>query len=148
MNEVEALDFVMTVTEAAERWGKADRTLRQACAGYKGAPPRFVKGEFRQSNKTWLVTIAAMTRVFGEEPEVIKKMNTVMEQSEALDFVMIASEAAELWGKSDITIRQACSGYKKAPPRFKEGEFRQSGKTWLVTRADMARVFGDEPGKG
>ena len=71
-----------------------------------------------------------------------------MNEVEALDFVMTASEAAELWGKSDITIRQACSGYKKAPPRFKEGEFRQSGKTWLVTRAGMARVFGDEPGKG
>ena len=47
VDEAEALDFVMTVTEAAERWDKGDRTVRQACTGYKGAPPRFVEGEFR-----------------------------------------------------------------------------------------------------
>ena len=69
MDEAEALDFVMTVTEAAERWDKGDRTVRQACTGYKGAPPRFVDGEFRQSGKTWLVTKAGMIRVFGEEPK-------------------------------------------------------------------------------
>lgn len=71
-----------------------------------------------------------------------------MEQSEALQFVMTAAEAAERWGKSDITIRQACSGYKKAPPRFKEGEFRQSGKVWLVTIEGMTRVFGPEKQEG
>lgn len=28
--------------------------------------------------------------------------------------VMTASEAAERWNKANITVRQACSGYKKA----------------------------------
>lgn len=64
---------------------------------------------------------------------------------EALGIVMTASEAAERWGKSDITIRQACTGYVKAPPRFKEGEFRRSGKVWLITVDGMTRVFGPEP---
>lgn len=68
-----------------------------------------------------------------------------MNEAEALDFVMTAAEAAERWGKPDITVRQACTGQKGYPPRFKEGEFRQSGKTWLITRAGMTRVFGDEP---
>lgn len=63
------LQAVMTATEAAERWGKADRTVRQACTGYKGAPPRFKEGEFRQSGKVWLITVEGMTRVFGPEPE-------------------------------------------------------------------------------
>ena len=64
---------------------------------------------------------------------------------EALGIVMTASEAAERWGKSDITIRHACTGYVKVPPRFKEGEFRRSGKVWLITVDGMTRVFGPEP---
>ena len=61
-----------------------------------------------------------------------------------LQDIMTAKEAAERWGKAEITIRQACSGYKKAPPRFKEDEFRKSGATWLITRQGMERVFGEE----
>lgn len=59
--------------------------------------------------------------------------------------VMTATEAAERWGIAKVTVRQACSGYKKAPPRFTTEETRQSGSTWLVTVAGMTRVFGDEP---
>ena len=68
-----------------------------------------------------------------------------MEGKEILQAVMTPAEAAERWGKSDVTVRQACTGYKKALPRFKEGEFRQSGKVWLVTVEGMTRVFGEEP---
>ncbi|MCR5756391.1 MAG: hypothetical protein K6F95_00575, partial [Selenomonas sp.] len=39
----------------------------------------------------------------------------------------------------------ACTGYKKAAPRFKDGEIRQSGSTWLITVEGMIRVFGPEP---
>ncbi len=68
-----------------------------------------------------------------------------MDGNEILHSVMTTAEAAERWGKADITVRQACTGYKKAPPRFKEGEIRQSGKTWLITVEGMTRVFGEEP---
>lgn len=68
-----------------------------------------------------------------------------MEGKEALAEVMTASEAAMRWGKADITIRQACTGYAKSPPRFREGEFRRSGKVWLITVSGMTRVFGEEP---
>ena len=57
---------------------------------------------------------------------------------------MTVAEAAALWGKSVVTVRQACTGYKKAAPRFRENEARQSGATWLVTRDGMTRVFGPE----
>ena len=69
MIEVSALEEVMTVTEAAKRWGKAVITVRQACTGYKKAPARFQTNEARQSGSTWLITIDGMTRVFGDEPE-------------------------------------------------------------------------------
>ena len=49
-----------------------------------------------------------------------------------IDEVMTTAEAAERWGISAITVKQACSGQKGLPPRFKEGEeFRKSGRTWL-----------------
>lgn len=57
--------------------------------------------------------------------------------------LLIAAERCENVAK--VTVRQACSGYKKSPPRFTQEETRQSGSTWLVTVAGMIRVFGDEP---
>ena len=59
--------------------------------------------------------------------------------------VMTAAEAAELWSKSAITVQQACSGYKKSPPRFTEKECRKAGRIWLVTRAAMERLYGPMP---
>ena len=36
-------------------------------------------------------------------------------------------------------------GQKGLPPRFKEGEeFRKSGRTWLITKAGMERLYGPE----
>lgn len=62
-----------------------------------------------------------------------------------LDEVMTVAEAAALWGKSVVTVRQACTGYKKAAPRFTGEEARQSGATWLITKTGMNRVFGQKP---
>lgn len=56
--------------------------------------------------------------------------------------VLTAAEAAEKWGLSPITVRQACTGYKKATPRFTENEARKAAGTWLVTRAGMERLYG------
>lgn len=62
-----------------------------------------------------------------------------------IDEVMTTAEAAERWGISAITVKQACSGQKGLPPRFKEGEeFRKSGRTWLITKAGMERLYGKE----
>lgn len=56
---------------------------------------------------------------------------------------MTTAEAAERWRISAITVKQACSGQKGLTPRFKEGEeFRKSGRTWLVTKAGMERMYG------
>ena len=68
-----------------------------------------------------------------------------MHDNNALQEVMTAIEAAERWKKASIAVRQACTGYKKAPPRFREDEARRSGSTWLITVAGMTRVFGPEP---
>lgn len=65
-----ALDEVMTLEEAAERWGKTTDSLRQACIERQGRPPRFKVGvEARQSKRIWLVTRAGMERLYGLEPK-------------------------------------------------------------------------------
>lgn len=70
MEGKDILTSVMTVTEAAERWGKAKVTVRQACTGYQKAKAKFQPDEeARPSGRTWLITVEGMTRVFGTEPE-------------------------------------------------------------------------------
>ena len=63
----------------------------------------------------------------------------------ALEEVMTAAEAAMEWGKDPSTVQNACSGYRKSPPRFLPTEARKAGRIWLVTRAGMSRVFGSKP---
>ncbi len=61
-----------------------------------------------------------------------------------IDEVMTTAEASERWGLSIETVKKSCQGQKGLPPRFKEDEFRKSGRTWLVTRAGMERLYGEE----
>ena len=60
-----------------------------------------------------------------------------------LDKVLTATEAAKLWNIAPITVRQACTGYSKAPARFTSSEARKSGNTWLISVEGMKRVFGN-----
>lgn len=62
------IDEVMTAKEAAARWDLHKETVKRACLGQKGYPPRFNEGEFRKSQGTWLVTRAGMERLYGKEP--------------------------------------------------------------------------------
>jgi hypothetical protein len=63
------LNNVMTVKEAARRWGMAHITVAQACTGQKGYPPRFTEDECNKSEGTWLVTYSGMVRLYGEPKE-------------------------------------------------------------------------------
>lgn len=56
--------------------------------------------------------------------------------------VMTSAEAAERWGISPVTVKQACSGQRNTPPRFTPDECRKSKGTWLVTKQGMERVYG------
>lgn len=61
---------VMTVSEAALRWKILPDSLKKACAGQKGYPPRFTPEECRKSgDRAWLVTRAGMERLYGKEPK-------------------------------------------------------------------------------
>ena len=59
-----------------------------------------------------------------------------------LDEVMTISEASERYGVPVTTIKSACAGQKGNPSAFTEYECRKSGKTWLITKAGMDRLYG------
>lgn len=59
-----------------------------------------------------------------------------------LDDIMTTQEAAERWNVTADSLKQNCRGRVKNG--FKEGEFKKSGKMWLVTRQGMERVYGKE----
>ena len=58
--------------------------------------------------------------------------------------VLTLKEASELWNVSVDTLKQKCIGRVKGDLAFTQEECRQSGKTWLVTREAMIRLY-DEP---
>ena len=64
-----------------------------------------------------------------------------------LDDVLTVSEASQLYDVDVSTLRRACTGQKGYPPLFKSGEFRQSAKTWLITRSAMERVYSKKHDK-
>ena len=59
-----------------------------------------------------------------------------------LDDIMTTQEAAERWNVTADALKQNCRGRVKNG--FKEGEFKKSGKMWLVTRQGMERLYGKE----
>ena len=62
-----------------------------------------------------------------------------------LDDVMGLGEAAERWNMARITLKKACAGQNGSAPRFIVGEeCKKSGGIWLVTRAGMERLYGEE----
>lgn len=61
-----------------------------------------------------------------------------MERNDSpLDNVFAASVAAEKWGLAEDTVRKWCQRR-----RFRDGEARKDGGTWLVTRDFMIRMTG------
>lgn len=58
--------------------------------------------------------------------------------------VMTTAEAAERWGVSQTSVKHLCTGVQGRPPRLTNEECRKSGRTWLVTRAGMERLYGKE----
>lgn len=66
---MKAINEVMTLSEASQKWNIPQITLKNACAGQKGYPPRFTADECRKSGRTWLVTRQGMERLYGPESE-------------------------------------------------------------------------------
>lgn len=61
------LDNVYTISEASDLWEIPHMTLKSACAGQRGCPPRFKPWEMRKSGRVYLVTRAGMERLYGKK---------------------------------------------------------------------------------
>ena len=60
------IEEVYSIGEASERWGVNRSTLKFACTGQKGNPPRFRGEECRKSGSVWLISYDGMKRLYGE----------------------------------------------------------------------------------
>ncbi|WP_037465667.1 helix-turn-helix domain-containing protein [Shimazuella kribbensis] len=64
------LDKVLTLPEAAARWGKSETAIRLALTERKRFDEQIKNGLVRKAGKnTWLIHYDAMVQVFGEEKE-------------------------------------------------------------------------------
>jgi len=59
-----------------------------------------------------------------------------------LNDVMTLQEASKRWNVTADALKQNCRGRVKNG--LKPGEYRKSGKNWLVTRQAMERLYGEE----
>lgn len=55
--------------------------------------------------------------------------------------VMTIAEASKEYNVTVSSLRYACTGQKGYSPIFHNGECRQSGKTWLITKQALERVY-------
>src|SRR5690554_3768549 len=67
----------------------------------------------------------------------------IVEITSPLHKIMTFREAAEKYGIDSSALRHA-----RLDNRFREGEIRKSGGTWLVTREAMERLYGNQKGEG
>ena len=69
-------DTVLTFKEASEKFGVAASTLR-----HRQRDGRFEEGDTRKSGNTWLVTVEAMKRLYGDPLDLYDKINDLLIQS-------------------------------------------------------------------
>lgn len=130
------VQWVMTAEEAEEKYGLPDKKARNDCKNNLFSP-----GEARKSGPAWLITAEAADRMYGTGKEKIAPVNPFL-------LVFSTAEAGILWNRDGGDVRAAAAGAGHRAARLFDGDRRQSGRTWLVTRMAMDRLYGPaDPGK-
>lgn len=122
--------YALTAEEAGALYGVGGKTVILDCE--KGV---FKKEEARRSGKSWLLTKNAAALRYGTKHEKEPPMNPLV-------LVFTTLEAAELWNRDSGDVRSAASGAGHRAARMGDGDRRKSGRTWLVTRTAMERLYG------
>lgn len=128
-----ALEKVLTAQEAAKKYSVDVKRVQTDCE--ERGKGLLEKKEARKSGNVWLLTLAAADRLYGKGHEEAEEINPLL-------LVYSTVEAAELWGRDSSDVRSAASGAGHRAARMWDGDRRKSGRTWLVTRQAMERVFG------
>lgn len=122
--------YVLTAEEVGVLYGVGGKTVILDCE--KGV---FKKEEARRSGKSWLLTKNAADLRYGTKHEKEPPMNPLV-------LVFTTLEAADLWNRDSGDVRSAATGAGHRAARMGDGDRRKSGRTWLVTRAAMERLYG------
>lgn len=125
------LEEILTPQEAAKLYGTDAKRISADCERM-GV---FTSREVRKSGNTWLILKSAAGRIYHEETERTYTINPLL-------LVFSTLEAAKIWNRDSGAVRSAAAGAGHSSARMGEGERRKSGRTWLVTRDAMERLFG------
>lgn len=128
-----SLNRVLTAQEAASVFHVDVKQVQGDCEQRGRGVLR--RNEARKSGNVWLLTLEAADRVYGVGRETKDEINPLL-------LVYSTVEAAALWGRTSGDVRSAASGAGHRAARMWDGDRRKSGRTWLVTREAMERVFG------
>lgn len=123
-------ESVLTDRETAALFGKTPAAVRKGCES--GAFPPW---DAKKSAAAWLITRRAACRIYGNAPAKQPPISPLL-------LVFATAEAALLWGRSPEDVRSAAAGAGHRAARLGDGERRRAGKTWLVTRAAMEKLYG------
>ena len=130
------VQWVMTAEEAEEKYGLPSKKARNDCKNNLFSP-----GEARKSGPAWLITTEAADRMYGTGKGKIAPVNPFL-------LVFSTAEAGILWNRDGGDVRAAAAGAGHRAARLFDGDRRQSGRTWLVTRMAMDHLYGPaDPGK-
>ncbi len=134
------LEEVLTPQEAASLYGVDVKRLQSDCE-HAGEGAVFSSAEVRRSGNTFLLLKSAAERVYKGNKEAPRGISPFL-------LVFSSVEAAYLWNREPGVVRSAAGGAGHAAARMQEGDRRKSGRTWLVRREAMERLFGQAvPGR-
>ena len=128
--EIDFTMYTVTAEEAGTLYDISGKTVVSDCE--RGV---FKKSEARKSGKNWLITKQAADFRYGRNSEEAPPMNPLL-------VVFTTLEAAELWNRDSGDVRSAASGAGHRAARMGDGDRRKSGRSWLVTRDAMERLYG------
>ncbi len=128
------LEEVLTPQEAAALYGVDVKRLQSDCE-HAGDGALFSAAEVRKSGNTFLLLKSAAEKVFKGHTENPRAISPFL-------LVFSSVEAAYLWNREPGAVRSAAGGAGHAAARMQEGDRRKSGRTWLVRREAMERLFG------
>lgn len=125
------LDAVLTDKEAAAFYGCTAGRIQKDCEN-----GNFRRDEARKEGNNWLLTRTAAAHRYGNEPAAIPPISPLL-------LVMTTAWAGDIWGRSAEEVRSAAAGAGHRAARLGDGERRRAGRTWLVTREAMEKLYGN-----
>jgi len=146
----ESLSQVVSLSEAALLVNKSKDSLLFACIGSPTKkvpkPPRFTSDECRKSGNKWLITKAALNRVFLKQYDFKEERNRLGEytSADAINQIYTPLEVAEIWGISKSTVLNLCNNILKEPHNISKKECRRmkNNNIFLITRNILLQHLG------